>query len=447
MPLGSGAFFAFLAAVFFVYWASAGWRLPRLAIILLANYLFCARYGLFYLWLLPACSLADFLIGLGLARLNNPWLRRALLAASISVNVGLLVASRHTGLVFPLGLSFYSLQSLTYTFDIYRRDGEATVSLLQYLAAASFFPAIQAGPINRLTELAKHIGAAPVLSRVEGGRAFYLIGMGVLKKALIADYLADNLINRVFDTPKLYSGAETLIAVYAYSLQLYYDFSGYTDIARGAAMLLGIRMPINFDRPYLSTNITDFWRRWHLSFSNWLRDYIYFWLPGVRGKVMPYVNLVITMLLGGLWHGLTWTFAIWGVLHGTALAATRGWWAWRGRTRSAPAWRRVLAIVGTYHFVCLTWIFFRAGSVGNALDILGRIGSFTPGFENITAVLALTIVAAAALLLVAKNWASRIEESFSQAPFYVHAAALVLVTLAVWKIGGRADAPFVYSRF
>jgi D-alanyl-lipoteichoic acid acyltransferase DltB (MBOAT superfamily) len=447
MPLGSGVFFAFLAAVFFLYWLSAGWRIPRLAIIFLANLLFCARYGLFYVWLLPLCSLADFFAGLGLSRIRNPWIRRLLLAASIGWNVGLLVASRHTGLVFPLSLSFYALQSLTYTFDLYRRDGEATPSILQYLAAASFFPAIQAGPINRLTELAKHLGATPVLSRADGGRAFYLIGMGVLKKALIADFLAENLVNRVFDTPKLYSGAEALIAVYAYSLQLYYDFSGYTDIARGAAMLMGIRMPINFDHPYLSSNITEFWRRWHLSFSNWLRDYIYFWLPGVRTKVMPYINLVITMLLGGLWHGLTWTFAIWGLLHGTALAVVRGWWAWRGRPRSSPAWRRTLAIVGTYHFVCLTWIFFRAGSVSNALELLGRIASLTPGFENITAAIALTILAGAGLLLVGKQWAARIEESFAQLPFYVHAVALIGVAFAVWRIGGRADTPFVYSRF
>src|SRR5438093_4838725 len=188
MPLGSGVFFAFLEAVFFLYWALAGWRIPRLAVALLANYLFCARYGLFYLWLLPACSLADFLAGLGLARIRHTWTRRLLLAASIGWNVGLLIASRHTGLVFPLGLSFYALQSLTYTFDLYRRDGEATGSLLQYLAAASFFPAIQAGPINRLTELVKQIADPPALSRAEGGRAFFLIGLGVVKKALVADY-------------------------------------------------------------------------------------------------------------------------------------------------------------------------------------------------------------------------------------------------------------------
>jgi D-alanyl-lipoteichoic acid acyltransferase DltB (MBOAT superfamily) len=446
MPLGSGIFFAFLAAVFFLYWLSAGWRIPRLAIILLANLLFCARYGLFYAWLLPLCSLADFFVGLGLSRCQNPWLRRLLLAASITWNVGLLVASRHTGFVFPLSLSFYALQSLTYAFDLYRRDGEATPSLLQYLAAASFFPAIQAGPINRLTELAKHLGAAPVLSRAEGGRAFYLIAVGVLKKALIADFLAENLVNRVFDTPKLYSGAEALIAVYAYSLQLYYDFSGYTDIARGAAMLLGIRMPINFDRPYLSSNITEFWRRWHLSFSNWLRDYIYFWLPGVRGKVMPYINLVITMLLGGLWHGLTWTFAIWGLLHGAALAVVR--LRLRRGTDHRSLWSvKVFSVLATYHFVCFTWIFFRASSVSNALEMLSRIASLTPGFENISAAIALTILASAALLLVGKKWTARIEESFTQLPFYVHAAALVLVAFAIWRLGGRADTPFVYSRF
>src|SRR6185503_6099285 len=176
---------------------------------------------------------------------------------------------------------------------------------------------------NRLTELVKQLEASPALSRVDGGRAFFLIGLGLLKKIFIADYLAENLVNRVFDTPNLYSGAEALLAVYGYSLQLYYDFSGYTDIARGAALLLGIRLPINFDRPYLSRNLTEFWRRWHISFSDWLRDYLYFSLPGARGKIMPYVNLVITMVVGGLWHGVTWTFAIWGLLHGMALAAVR----------------------------------------------------------------------------------------------------------------------------
>ena len=292
-------------------------------------------------------------------------LRRALVWTSVAANLTLLFSSRHTGWVFPLGLSFYTFQSLTYTLDLYRRDGEGTRSLLAYLSAVTFFPTLQAGPITRVSELIKQFAGRRRLDRVEGGRAFFLIALGLLKKAVIADYLAENLVNRVFDTPKLYSGAEVLIAVYAYSLQLYYDFSGYTDIARGTAQLLGIRLPINFDRPYSATNLTDFWRRWHISFSNWLRDYLYFSLPGARTKVMPYVNLVITMLLGGLWHGLTWTFAIWGLLHGAGAGGRRGrtWCGAAARGKRRRPWRRVLAVVGTYQFVCLTWVFFRAGSV------------------------------------------------------------------------------------
>jgi alginate O-acetyltransferase complex protein AlgI len=448
VPFGSGVFYVFLASVFFLYWAGAGSRLVRLSVVLLANYLFCSRYGLFYVWLLPACSTVDFLVGLGLMRYQGQLVRRVLLAVSVGLNLALLVGSRHAGLLFPLGLSFYTFQSLTYTFDLYRRDGEGTTSLLAHLIAASFFPTLQAGPITRVTELVKQFAAPPTLSRTDGGRAFFLIGLGLLKKALIADFLAENLVNRVFDTPKLFSGSVTLIAVYAYSLQIYYDFSGYTDIARGTAQLLGIRLPINFDRPYRSSNLTEFWRRWHLSFSNWLRDYLYFALPGARTKIMPYLNLVITMVLGGLWHGFTWTFAIWGLLHGIMLAITRAWWARRGRVRpEVHPVRRALAIFATYQFVCLTWIFFRAASVNDALDILGRIGSLSFGLENITPLLALALVAAAALLFVRKEWYAHVMESFANCPFYVHAAAMLLMALAIQQLGGRGNAPFVYSRF
>jgi alginate O-acetyltransferase complex protein AlgI len=453
---GSGIYFVFLATVFFLYWASTGSRLVRLAVILAANYLFCARFGLFYVLLIPACSTVDFLIGLGLMRSDRPRIRALLVAASVILNLGILILSRHMGLllnrrwdwIFPLGLSFYIFQSLTYTIDLYRRDGEGTTSLLSYLSAVSFFPTLQAGPITRVTELVKQFAASPRLSRVDGGRAFFLIGLGLMKKAIIADYLAENLVNRVFDTPKLYSGAEVLIAVYAYSLQLYYDFSGYTDIARGAGLLLGIKLPINFDRPYRASNLTEFWRRWHLSFSNWLRDYLYYSLPGSRTKVMPYVNLVITMLLGGLWHGVTWTFAIWGLLHGTALAAVRGWWAWRGRPRQPVApWRNALAVFGTYQFVCLTWVFFRAGSIGDAMAILGRIGSLSVGLENVTVLIAAVLLVAAAAMFVGKPWYGRAMEAFAQSPFYVHAAGLLAVGVAIQFLGGHGNAPFVYSRF
>ena len=457
LAAGSGTYFIFVAAVFFVYWAAPQARLFRLGVILLANYFFCARYGLFYLALIPACSTADFLLGLGLMRWRHAGLRRLLVGTSVAVNLALLVGSRHMGAVagpkgwdwiFPLGLSFYTFQALTYTVDLYRRDGEGTTSLLAYLSAVSFFPTLQAGPITRVTELVKQFAARRPLGRTEGGRALFLIGIGVIKKALIADFLAGNLVNRVFDTPKLYSGAEVLLAVYAYSFQLYFDFSGYTDIARGSAQLLGIRLPRNFDRPYLSANLTEFWRRWHMSFSNWLRDYLYFALPGKRTKVMPYINLVITMVLGGLWHGFTWPFAMWGLLHGTGLAVTRRYMVWRGRRAAPPkAWRQAMAVFGTYQFVCLTWIFFRAGTMANALDVLGRIASVSVSFENVTTAFAAAMVVAAAAFFLPKAWYARAMEGFAACPFYVHAAALAAVAFALRYFGATGNAAFVYSRF
>src|SRR5205823_11131871 len=171
------------------------------------------------------------------------------------------------------------------------------------------------------------------LDPADGGRALFLIGLGLVKKLMIADYLAGNLVGRVFDFPNLYTASEVLIGVYSYALQIYFDFSGYTDIAIGSALLLGIKLPPNFDMPYAASSVADLWRRWHISFSNWLRDYLYFSLPGMRSrwKIFAYTNLVITMVLGGLWHGVSWTFAIWGLLHGVALAVTRAWQTWRGR--------------------------------------------------------------------------------------------------------------------
>jgi D-alanyl-lipoteichoic acid acyltransferase DltB (MBOAT superfamily) len=409
---------------------------------------------------MPACSTVDYLVGRGLMTAKGTAIRKLLVGISLTVNLGLLIGSRYLGLllkrqgappawewIFPLGLSFYTFQSLTYTIDLYRRDGEGTRSLLSYLSAASFFPTLQAGPIARLTDLLKQFAATPKLSRSDGGRAFFLIATGLLKKALIADYLAENLVNRVFDTPNLYSGAEALIAVYAYSLQLYYDFSGYSDIARGAGLLLGIRLPVNFDRPYLAANLTEFWRRWHISFSDWLRDYVFFSLPGARSKIWPYINLVITMLLGGLWHGVTWTFAIWGMMHGVALAVVRAKWAWRGKPKQPSRLGRAAAVFGTYQFVCLTWVFFRAGSVSDALLLLRRIASLTPGVENISPWIAAVLAVAAAAIFVAKKWYTRIMDGFATSPFVVHAAILVLVAIALQFFGGRGSAPFVYSRF
>src|SRR5271170_1805211 len=311
MLLTTAAYFSFLAAVFFTYWLAARYRLGALAVVLFANYFFYARWDLAYLAIIPAASTCDFFIGQALHRSTRPALRRLLVTLSIALNVGLIASVKYLPVfpwVLPLALSFYGFQSLTYTIDIYRRDAEPAESYLAYLASASFFPTTVAGPITRLSTLWPQWSKRGMLSPQDGGKALFLIGLGLVKKLLIADYLAENLINRVFDLPKLYSGTEVLLGVYGYALQLYYDFSGYTDIAIGSALLLGIKLPINFNRPYAAQNIADFWRRWHITLSNWLRDYLYFSLPGKRVKWLTYFNLFLTMVIGGLWHGAGWTF-------------------------------------------------------------------------------------------------------------------------------------------
>lgn len=461
MQTTSAAYFAFIAAVFFVYWAASPSRILRLAVVVFANLLFCARFGVFYSFLIPTAAAIDFFAGLGMMRFRAKWLRRVLMGTSLVVNIGLLIGSHHMGAIlgyarpaahwdwiFPLGLSFYTFQALTYTIDIYRGDAEGSSSILAHLASVSFFPTLLAGPITRVAELIPQFERQPKLEPAEGGRAFFLIGFGVLKKFLIADYLAENLVNRVFDTPNLYSGFEVLVGVLGYSLQLYYDFSGYTDIARGAGQLLGVKLPINFDRPYMSLDIGEFWRRWHISFSNWLRDYLYYALPGARSKVMPYLNLIVTMLLGGLWHGVTWNFAIWGLLHGSALAFVRGWQQWRGRWRPPIPWyKQAPAILATYLFVCFTWIFFRSANLDQAMSILSRIGSLSFATSNLTPAIGGVLALAAVGAMLPKKIYTTSLEFFAARPVIVHAVVLALIAVAIASFGGRGNAPFVYSRF
>jgi D-alanyl-lipoteichoic acid acyltransferase DltB (MBOAT superfamily) len=382
-------------------------------------------------------------------------MRNLLLIISLLVNLGLLASaklmplamSRRYVWIFPLSLSFYCFQSLTYTIDAYRKDCPATRSYLAHLAATSFFASIVAGPINRVSELVRQLEGPFSLTRSLGGRAILLIGMGLVKKFLIADFLADNLVNRVFDTPTLYSGAEVLIGVYGYALQLLFDFSGYTDIAMGIGQLFGIDIPDNFNRPYLSTSIREFWTRWHITFSLWLRDYLYFSMGGSRrGRVRTSFNLIATMLLGGLWHGIAWTFVVWGMLHGTALAVVHYYRSLRGGHKTSK-WRSIASGVATFHFVAFAWIFFRASDLPNALAILQRIWSGTFTMANITAPILGVLVFAILLQFVPKSWRDRSFEIFGSAPFYVQGAALAILVLAIQSLAGQGSAGFVYANF
>ena len=462
--MSQSTYFIFLVAVFALYWPVSRLRTLTLAVVLFANYFFYAKWDLFYLALIPAVSSCDYFLGLGLQSWQNRIVRRALVTASILMNVGLLAGFKYmpfflqnwsnvTGRpapewhwTLPLTLSFYVFQALTYTIDLYRRDIKGTRSYLAHLTAVSFFPTILAGPITRVSSLIDQFERPKKLDPADGGRALFLIGMGLMKKLLIADFLGANLVNRVFDFPNLYSGTETLVAVYAYALQIYYDFSGYTDIAMGSALLLGIKLPQNFNRPYAAENVADFWRRWHITLSNWLRDYLYFSLPGKRVKVLSYFNLFVTMVIGGLWHGAGWTFVIWGALHGLGLVVVRLWQTRTGTAKATGVWRYV-SIFATFQFVCFAWIFFRATSFDNAMLILSRIGSLSISAANLSGPLALILAIGILAHYIPKTWYDFSLQLFVKAPFYAQAAALAMLVIGLQYVAQTGATPFIYNKF
>jgi alginate O-acetyltransferase complex protein AlgI len=455
MLVSAAPFFVFLVAVCLLYWAGAGSRRFQLAVLVAANLFFLARFSLIYL-MLPLAASADFLVGRGLGRTERKATKRLLLGISLAINLGLLAALKLIPLLaagrltwlFTLSLSFYCFQSLTYTIDLYFGEMQPTRSYLTYLASALFFPSMTAGPIPRTRTLLEQFARPFAFTAEDGGTALLLIGIGLVKKLLIADYLANNLVGRVFDTPKLYSSIEILVGVYGYALQLFFDFSGYTDIAMGAALLLGIKLPENFRRPYLAVNVAEFWRRWHITFSEWLRDYLFDVLPKRRKfPVLSYsYAFLITFTLGGLWHGISWNFLIWGVLHGLALGVVFAWK--RARKLPSPAWwAKLLGGLITFNFVCFTWIFFRASSLENAMGILRGLGELTWGAENLTPVVVGVLVLAAVIHCFPPRWFEISAGVAARAPFWVQGLAMAAIILLIQTLAGRGSAPFVYGNF
>ncbi len=364
----------------------------RGAMLLVASWVFYALWIPVHLPLLLVDILVNYLLLLAMVRSARP---RVYLAASVVFTLGLLATFKYSaflvesalpmlgGLGFsprvpdfflPLGISFYSFQILGLTIDCYRGDIQAPRSLARYALFVSFFPQLVAGPILRGAQLLPQLARGGERTPERTRRGVWLIASGVIKKVVFADFLLAFFVEQVFSVPNSPNAPFALIAVYSFAFQIYFDFSGYTDIARGVSCLLGYELPLNFMEPYLSRNPAEFWRRWHITLSQWLRDYLYIPLGGNRaGTVRTGINLLITMLLGGLWHGAAWTFVIWGGLHGALLIAHR----LAGRRSADPdrplSLRDVLPIFLCFHAVCLFWIFFRAPDLAGALTLLTTI--------------------------------------------------------------------------
>ncbi|HEX4934430.1 MAG TPA: MBOAT family protein, partial [Gemmatimonadaceae bacterium] len=347
------------------------------------------------------------------------------------------------------GISFYTFMAISYVVDAYRGDFRPT-TLERFAVYLSFFPHLVAGPIVRPSELIPQIDAPRNPRRVDTSRAFYLIATGLFKKVVIANYLASSIVDPVFAAPGQHSSLEILIAVYAYAVQIYADFSGYTDIAIGIALLLGFSFPQNFDSPYAAVSVQDFWRRWHMTLSRWLRDYLYIPLGGNRGgTILTYRNLLLTMLIGGLWHGAAWTFVVWGGLHGVALVGER-WWHDRRGPASVPgtAWTRWRARILTFHFVCLAWIFFRADSFGAAWDMIaGLFANWGEPSPLVTSGVLLAILVGIGSQYLPARVPRLVMARFSRLPVLGQATVLALALMLTSVMGPEGVAPFIYFQF
>lgn len=379
------------------------------------------------------------------------WYKYAQFFGGIFSNLGFSIGT-FDSIFLPLGISFYTFELISYTSDVYLGKFKPVSSVRDFLLYISFFPHLVAGPIVRPDELLPQLQEPSNIDTHKTGSGVFLLLSGLLKKAVISDYIGVNFVDRVFDNPTLYSSAENLLATYGYTLQIYCDFSGYSDMAMGIALFLGFQLPLNFRQPYVSLSITEFWRRWHISLSSWLRDYLYIPLGGNRkGKWRQYIHLMITMLLGGLWHGASWKFVAWGGFHGAILALERASSGWRGAFFKFP-WFRVIGGIFTFHLVAFCWIFFRAASFEKAGMVITSIASgpelsmlmkVTTAYPQVFLLMLLGYI----LHFLPSQTDRFFESLIIRSPWLVQALLLSLMCYWVYQTKSAVVQPFIYFQF
>lgn len=347
--------------------------------------------------------------------------------------------------ILPVGVSFFTFQGMSYQIDIYKGDTERA-SLLDITLLMSFFPHLVAGPIVRPRHLVPQFQSVPKLTTSMAASGITLILWGLFKKTVVASELATNFVDPVFFDPSAHSSLDLLLGAYGYSVQIYCDFSAYSDMAIGIAALLGYRFPWNFNQPYRADSLQDFWRRWHMSLSQWLRDYLYIGMGGSRhGKRRMYFALMMTMLLGGLWHGASWNFIVWGAIHGSVLVVERVWRDVRPREwKPVPQW---LAVLGIFHIVTLAWIFFRMPAFGDAMAYIGGILSLRGGTLTATPLMVALIALGLSFNAFPRDTIQRVAKALRRAPAWRVAAFAVASLVVLEAMRPDGVAPFIYYRF
>jgi D-alanyl-lipoteichoic acid acyltransferase DltB (MBOAT superfamily) len=473
MLFNTTIFFTFFVTVFGLYVLLPHRWQNRL--LLAASYIFYGSWDWRFLFLIAFTTAADFIFARRIHAASEPRPRRLWLLASVAVNIAVLgffkycnffvqtaaTAMQSLGLhpsvpvleiALPVGISFYTFKTLSYTVDVYRGKMVPTANLADYALYVAFFPQILAGPIDRAVNLLPQISVPRRVTSYGLTHGGYLVLWGLFQKVFVADNLA-RLVDPRFSASGPYNGMEVLIAVYAYAFQLYCDFAACTNISRGLGLAMGFRTPQNFNLPYFSTNPSEFWRRWHISLSSWLRDYVYIPLGGNReGTGRTYLNLMLTMLIGGLWHGAAWTFVLWGAFHGAMLVVHR--WYRERVSPWVPAWRPAAAVVKVvkmaffFNCVCLGWLLFRATSIGQAWEMFTSVFlAFDPQVRVVLQVF--PVLFCCSVLAIVDIWQYVRNDPYVilRQPLPVRVAIYLVLVYAMVLFGVNDAQSFIYQQF
>ncbi len=473
MLFNSGLFLVLFAIFLLIYQSVRGYRTVKMLLVILFSLYFYYKSSEWFVVILCGVCLSDYLLGLWLGAARADWLRRSIVALNVVVNVGMLVYFKYVNLLFdaftsiigshfdpldvilPAGISFFTFRSISYMVDIYRGQLEPCRNLLDYTFYLTFFPPLLAGPVVRAKDMLPQVRENAKATPAMMSEGLFLIMTGLIKKVVIADYISGNFVDRIFDNPLLYSGFENLMGCIGFTIQLYCDFSGYSDMAIGLALLLGYRFKENFAAPFKSQSPTEFWRRWHISLSFWLRDYIYIPLGGNRkGRARAYINQVVTMVIGGLWHGASWMYIIWGAYHGLLLVlhkAIKRVWRLPEVMKGRPE-VKLTNIAITFTLIVIGFTFFRAPSLQTVAEIGEQIFTnfhldVAPQF--IESYLMIVLAAAAGYIahITPRAWTTGAAEAYMAMPVLWQSLLLATILFIVIQTRQSELVPFIYLQY
>ncbi|MCM1483357.1 MAG: MBOAT family protein [Muribaculaceae bacterium] len=470
----TGLFLILFAAFLLIYHMMRRFRVAKLIFVILFSLYFYYKSSAEYCFILLGVCIADYVLGLLMERTTSRLWRRCIVGLNVFINIGMLVYFKYFNLIYetianfsgtkfdaldiilPAGISFFTFRSISYIVDIYRGDIKACHDFLAYTFYLTFFPPLLAGPVVRAKDMLPQVQADPVASRTMVSEGLFLIMCGLVKKVIVADFISQNFVDRIFDNPSLYSGFENMMGIYGFTIQLYCDFSGYSDMAIGIALLLGYRFLDNFRSPFKSQSPTEFWHRWHISLSGWLRDYVYIPLGGNRkGRPRQHANLMTTMLVGGLWHGASWMYVIWGGLQGLLLVGHKASKAVMPRLseeKRSQKWRVALNIFVTFNLIALSFVFFRARSLDTVREMGTQIFtsfhlSVAPQFIGGYLMIVLAMVLGYVMHFMPSRWTSRLKARYHMLPLVVQAIVLAIVILVIIQVRSSDIVPFIYLQY